>query len=288
LSVPNPNPMTRMIDASHDLTPRRLSLPAELHWLAPLEVDGLIRVGGDEDGGYVVPRPMIDDTDALISMGIGFSWEFERHFRALRPAVRIQAYDHTVSDRSFRKHLLLGVAGLLTGRVGLSEVSDRRRILRDYRRFFSREATHFRSRIHNRLDGPVDVDIATVFARAGAGRKFVKMDIEGSEYRVLDDVLTHADELVGMIVEFHDTDPLRPVFVRAMEHILREFEIVHLHANNWSPAAVDGLPEVLEVTFAKREYCGGTKRRTVLPLEGLDRPNRADAPDYRLEFAAPG
>lgn len=276
-----------MIDG-HGLPPRLLSLPPELHWLAPLEVDGLIRVGGDEDGGYVVPRRMIEDTDALISMGIGFNWEFERHFRALQPKARIQAYDHTVSDRSFHKHLILGIAGLLTGQVSLSEVSHRRRILRDFRRFFADEATHFRSRIHNRIDGPMDVDIATVFARAGAGRKFVKMDIEGTEYRVLDDVLARADELVGMIVEFHDTDPLRPVFVRAMEHILREFELVHLHANNWSATAVDGLPEVLEVTFAKRQYCEGTKRRTALPLEGLDHPNRADAPDYRLEFAGPG
>jgi hypothetical protein len=159
-----------MLDPPQDFPPRLLTLPPELDWLAPLEVEGLIRVGGDEDGGYVVPQRMIEDTDALISMGIGFSWEFERHFRALRPAVRIQAYDHTVSDGSFRKHVMLGVAGLLTGRVSVSEVLDRRRILREYRRFFSHEATHFRSRIHNRIDGPVDVDIATVFAHAEKGR----------------------------------------------------------------------------------------------------------------------
>ncbi len=273
-----------MLNSPDVPAPRLLTLPPALHWLAPVEVDGLIRVGGDDDGGYVIPRQMIEDSDALISMGVGFSWEFERHFRALRPSATIQAYDHTVSDRTFRKHVLLGIAGLLTGRVGPSEVANRHRIRRDYQRFYSREATHYQARIHNRIDGPVDVDIATVFARAGGGRKFVKMDIEGSEYRVLDDVLTHAGEMVGMVVEFHDTDPLRPVFVRAMEHILREFELVHLHANNWSAPAADGLPEVLEATFARREYCQGVTRRTVLPLAGLDRPNRADAPDYRLVF----
>ncbi len=129
------------------------------------------------------------------------------------------------------------------------------------------------------------MDIATVFARAGEGRVFVKMDIEGTEYRVLEDVVAYTDRILGMAIEFHDTGPLRPVFERTMEVVRRRFEIVHVHANNFMPLYRDGFPEALEITVARKDLGAGTRRRTGLPLPQLDRPNDPSRPDYRLTFA---
>ncbi|WP_291984371.1 hypothetical protein [Luteitalea sp.] len=268
-----------------------MSLPADLHvripeslsWLAPLEVDGLIRVGGEADGGYVVPAGLLRNAEVLVSMGLGHNWQFEKDVKALNRGVRIHVYDHTVSDRLFARQLLAEVAGLVAGRTSLATVRRRRLRLNDYRAFFGTEATHFRERIHDRCDSH-SVDIPTVLARAGTGRVFVKMDIEGGEYRVLEEVLSYADRILGLAVEFHDVGPLRPVFERVLEASRGRFEIVHVHANNFAPTYRDGFPEACEVTLARRDLVQGTKRRRTLPLADLDRPNDPRSPDYRLLF----
>jgi hypothetical protein len=247
-------------------------------------VEGLIRVGGDSDGGYVLPEALLCNADVLISMGLGHNWQFEKDARALNPAIRVQVYDHTVSEKVFTRQYIAEVAARLTGRVGRASVQRRRERLRDYRVFFGQEATHFQERIHDRQD-ELSVDIPTVFARAGPGRVFVKMDIEGTEYRVLDDVVSYADQILGLAIEFHDTGPLRLVFERTMEVLRRRFEIVHVHANNFIPPYRDGFPEALEITLARRDLVRGTRRRKELPLPELDRPNDPGRPDYRLAFS---
>jgi hypothetical protein len=260
-----------------------VQVPTSLGWLAPIEVEDLIRVGGSSDGGYVIPEALLREADVLISMGLGYNWQFEKDARVLNPAIRVHVYDHTVSEKLFNREYIAEVAALLTGKVGVAHVKRRRRRLRDYRAFFGTEATHFRERIHDRKDSD-SVDIPTVFARAGEGLVFVKMDIEGAEYRVLEDVVSQADRILGMAIELHDLGPLRLVFERTMEVVRRRFEIVHVHANNFMPLYRDGFPEALEITVARKDRVRGTRRRKELPLPELDRPNDPGRPDYRLTF----
>ncbi len=68
--------------------------------------------------------------------------------------------------------------------------------------------------------------------------------------------------------------PLRLLVVeRTMELVKRRFEIVHVHANNFTPPYRDGFPEALEITLARKDLVRGTLRRKALPLPELDRPN---------------
>lgn len=62
-------------------------VPPSLGWLAPLEVDDLIRVAGSSDGGYVIPKALLRDADALISMGHWYNWQFEEDARILNPSI---------------------------------------------------------------------------------------------------------------------------------------------------------------------------------------------------------
>ena len=73
--------------------------------------------------------------------------------------------------------------------------------------FFSdSDGTHFKQRIWpDNQDNSATID--DVFSRLPAGCPvFVKMDIEGSEYLVLDDLLRHSQNIVAMAIEFHDVD----------------------------------------------------------------------------------
>ena len=78
----------------------------ELNFLAPLIIDDLVRLGGGNvvgtnDGGYIIPQRIIDNSDFLISMGISHDWKLEEEWWARGSLRGIHAYDHTVSESFF-------------------------------------------------------------------------------------------------------------------------------------------------------------------------------------------
>ena len=46
----------------------------------PLNEYDLIRLGKDNDGGYLVEKESLAEAKSLISFGIAFDWSFEKHF----------------------------------------------------------------------------------------------------------------------------------------------------------------------------------------------------------------
>ena len=93
-----------------------------------------------------------------------------------------------------------------------AKAKERINVLASYLRFFKDDVKHYQNRIYNRIDSPVDITIEKVFSKTNASNILLKMDIEGSEYRVIDDVLNYSDRVSCMAIEFHDTHPFRLVF----------------------------------------------------------------------------
>jgi hypothetical protein len=265
-------------------TSAELIIPSSLSLLSPYIVDDLIRVGRENDGGYVIPKSLIAETRVLVSLGVSDDWSFDQHFKKLNPKIHIHAYDYTISKTVFRNRIAFGLIKLLTLKAPFGSLTHRINTFRSYNKFFTGKARHFEERIHNRIDRVYDVTLDRVFERTGSEHNFLKIDIEGSEYRIINDVVKHADKIVGMVIEFHDTDPLRAVFVEAIRTLQERFEIVHLHANNCGPVAGDGLPEVLELTFIKRSTRTTGERRITLPIPMLDSANDPNEVDYRMRF----
>jgi hypothetical protein len=63
----------------------------------PIELDDLIRVGHESDGGYVLPKRCIEKTDILLSFGISDDWSFEDYFTRKKKA-RVFSYDYSIKD----------------------------------------------------------------------------------------------------------------------------------------------------------------------------------------------
>ena len=118
----------------------------------------------------------------------------------------------------------------------------------------------------------------------------MQMDIEGAEYETLlatpDSVL---EKFRIILVEFHnfhhlDNKPFYNMVYATIEKIRERFEPVHLHANNYEKVSnVNGvlMPNVIEVTFLRKDRVRDNKRLRVLP-HVLDLPNNPQWADVEL------
>jgi hypothetical protein len=54
------------MSTGNSLATEMVHVPSSLWWLAPIEVEGLISVGSNSDGGYVLPGSLLRDADVMI------------------------------------------------------------------------------------------------------------------------------------------------------------------------------------------------------------------------------
>jgi len=269
----------------------RLKLPDSLQVLRPLHLENLVRLGKPADGGYVVPNHVLLSAKSLLSFGVGRDWSFERDLLAVNPNLTIHAYDHTVNERMFLASIFVGLSKFATRKMSIRDVAGRLMDYAAYRKiFFSSKGIHFRERVYNRNDRPTDTTVKQAFSRLGKETPvFVKIDIEGGEYRIIEDLLQFENLIPLLLIEFHDTCPFRELFLKKIDEILQSFEIAHIHGNNNDGMAEDRLPETLEITFLNKKYLPSERRalRAIFPIIGLDYPNNPSKPDYRLIFDYP-
>lgn len=206
----------------------------------------LIRVGGDGDGGYLVP----DDLAGVVA--------------CFSPGVsRIATFEAELARRGIVPYLAdYSVPGPPAGC----------------------EAMDFERKFLGTYESDVYTTLAAWVARhpqAAAGDLILQMDIEGAEYDVIaniDPALLARFRIV--IVEFHDLHCLAQPFAHTrIDGVLRKlhqsFAPVHLHPNNYGGiATIAGLriPRMLEVTYLRRDRCRQTIPRRDFP-HPLDRDN---------------
>jgi len=263
--------------------------------LRPRAVPGLVRLGNPlGDGGYVVPGWIVESTDVILTLGIGQEWTFEEHLRRLRPGAAIVGADHTVRAASIRwslrqariKH---GLNRLLGRTAKASRYAARIDRYRRYLRLFEAPSVHVEKAV-GPVASPATVTVDQLFDHIETDRPhrvLVSMDIEGSEYEVMTDLLEHHTAINMIVAEFHHIGRQRDAFERAITEAGRSFEIVHVHGNNCAPYNHDlDVPEVLEVTFVHRSLMPADAPYSAdeRPLPRLDVPNCPEAPDYALNL----
>ena len=69
----------------------------------PIALDDLIRLGDKQDGGYVISKRQIEQTETLISLGISGDWSFDTDFTKIKD-VYLYAYHYSISLELFRKY----------------------------------------------------------------------------------------------------------------------------------------------------------------------------------------
>lgn len=116
-----------------------------------------------------------------------------------------------------------------------------------------------------------------IFKEVGNDRIYLKIDIEGSEYRLLNTIVKYQNKITGIVMEFHDCDLHQNKIKKFIDQL--DLNLVHIHANNWGPLELDTyFPTVLELTFSK---FGEISDSAYLPHE-LDMPNNKNLSEINL------
>lgn len=228
--------------------------------LALLEIQsvtcGKIRIGGDNDGGYVMANDF-ERNRLAYSIGVGpqVIWDVDMANRGMT----IYQYDHTVpglpEEHPGFRYQPLGVG---------PDMSD-----------------------------PQLIPLEEMIRRnehVDEGNMLLKIDVEGAEWDVLDkmdhDILAKFDQIV---IEFHGLEYLSAKsFLDRCARVFRKLNFhhvpIHIHANNYGTTQViEGVfvPGVIELSYARRDRFTFSESEEIFPTD-LDQPCRPDQPDIFL------
>jgi hypothetical protein len=270
----------------------------DLKFLRPLSVGNKMRTGPANEGGYVVYKPSLYNTNMLISYGVGWDIRFEVDYYNLTNN-KIHMFDPTMFDKDFInwshcKRLLYQFRIRQLCNYMSFSYGWKKKIayLKKHDIWFHNEGIAAETKVKH-----------DTFARhliklnITAERILLKIDIEGNEYAVLNDSDFHKSlcNVELLIIEFHDLKNK----LRSLEFIIQklkeQFELVHIHGNNcgksftlYRDMSDLVFPDVIEMTFVRKE---SLSKEDILDSEmdypccGLDSPNSFLAPDFeRLTF----
>jgi hypothetical protein len=215
----------------------------------------LIRIGGEADGGYLVPNDL-DGIEYCFSPGVSNIADFESQ----------------LADRGIRSFMAdYSVASPPSMRPEFT----------------------FNRKYLGAVDDDVFTTLAAwkeKYLSAYEGEMILQMDIEGCEYEVLLNIPDSLPEQFRIvIVEFHHLDRLfEPYAFRlykmCFDKLLRFFQVAHLHPNNWDKVTrYEGIeiPNMVEFTFYNKKRAKPRGPAKTFP-HALDRDNVADKPPLVL------
>jgi len=234
----------------------------------------LIRIGKKNDGGYLVSKSDVEKSDILISLGISDDWSFEEDFQKIKE-VKIFAYDGSVSKKIFLKKIFYFILRLKFKRA-MSAVKT----FYSFYSFFKKKNNNFTKNFVgfdgvNKNRGHISLE--NVLNKNQEKNLFLKIDIEGSEYRILSTLLSMQKNISGLVIEFHDSDLHLEIIDNFIKNL--NLKLVHIHANNFCGITTDkNIPIVLELTFSRYSEL---LDQTVLPHD-LDMPNDKGSSEIEL------
>jgi hypothetical protein len=227
----------------------------------PKFVFDLLRIGRNNDGGYLVERNSIKQSKTLISFGIGNDWSFEVHFKSIKN-IKIFAYDYTVNNYFWSK--------------------QSKDLLMSFNNFFKNENENYFfakkiCKIGIKNYESFSLEIKDIFNSiefnyyGGEPPLFFKIDIEGQEYRILDDLVKYSKSIEGIVIEFHQVDLHLERIINFIKNI--NLQLCHVHANNFENCDKFNIPTTLELTFSKNPIKLKGEPTFPNPLDQKNNPN---------------
>tara|TARA_B100000953_G_scaffold105086_1_gene86090 strand:- start:111 stop:911 length:801 start_codon:yes stop_codon:yes gene_type:complete len=246
-------------------------------FLQPKKINTLKRIGGNNDGGYVIDKKNISNSDVLIGLGMSDNWSFEESFNSIN-SVPTYIYDETVSLKKFLKKCTKYIIRINKPKIFLHWLKTSY----NYIKFFQGNKFHCKTLVG--IDLPPDyISLSTILEKLKIEKfshVYLKIDIEGWEYRLLQDLILNSEIIEGLVIEFHDID----LHLDKIEEFIKKFplSLVHTHCNNYSPLNNNNMPLGIECTFS----CEPASNLLATNLPNIfDMPNNPLVEEYTLSFS---
>ena len=221
----------------------------------------LIRLGKDNDGGYVVPVIALQKAKALLGYGISddvsFEEQFSEHYKK-----ESYAFDCTIKNININNKL----CHFIPECIATNTVSKTN---------FSSFSQHLQTLHLNNT--PV----------------FVKMDIEGAEYDAFIDILKHVKNITGIALEIHFFNSLNEYnkAITLLSKLNQKFFLIHVHGNNCCKAKFTTknskgyIPKILELTYINKSLVNKANLASNQSHPTtMDLPNYPDKEDLAFEI----
>ncbi len=248
-----------------------------------VEINKLIRIGPNYDGGYIIHNETIKLTKKIITCGLNDDWKFEKKFKKLNTDCSVIAYDHTVNNdfwyKRFKKDIIHFFLLKKLSFIKIFKIFD----YIDYKRFFKDKNKHFQKKIVKNPEKENEMSMTDVLKKVDD--IILKVDIEGDEYEILSDITNNSQKIVSLIIEFHNLNKN----LSKIEKFINEnkfLSLIHIHANNFIDIDTNGNPNDIELTFVnnKKINVSNKKSEKSYPINGLDYKNFKRKNDIELKF----
>ena len=113
---------------------------------------------------------------------------------------------------------------------------------------------------------------------------FLKIDIEGSEYEIIEEIMNYHKQIRIIVIEFHDIISKVEEFEKLLILLKSKYSLIHTHINNNGTFNDDMIPNICEFTFISKVDFQGILKVDKIPLNGLDYPNNKLRMDFQIDF----
>jgi hypothetical protein len=213
----------------------------------------------------VVSRNALASTSRLISFGLGRDFSFEK---SIHESYEIPAtvYDHSVRRPS--KVMVIGFSLLKLIRKKSTRLQEYKSWLHGYNIFFVNSNLHIRKKVVLKQDKMNEISVSEIFDRThDLSSTYLKLDIEGNEYEIFEHLLDISQSFTGICIEFHEVELNFIFFKKIIETIRESHNLIFINANNYSIINNFDLPDVLEISFVRKDLDSDF---TVLSQEQID------------------
>ena len=257
-------------------------LPCELK-PSSVEIKYLIRIGPRNDGGYIIDKRIINNIENNLTLVLSDDWKFEKDFQKFNNKCKVYAYDHTVDKNFWYERLKKDLLNFIKlKKLRPKKILDIFKYF-EYRSFFKNNNVHIVKKIVNQIENVNEITFADTIKNLED--VLLKIDIEGDEYKILNDVIKNENKIICLIIEFHEVSKKLNEILK-FKNELKNLKLIHIHANNYAGIDENGDPNCIELTFLNSNKFSVDEKKSNLhyPVIGLDSSNMKRRKDLSLKF----
>ena len=253
----------------------------ELKHFQPFNYPNLVRRGSTNDGGYLLPSDV--SAQFLISLGLGDDWKFELDLIKHKQVSKFIVFDHSVTFLNLFKTLIKRKRRFKAFIYRLIV------LIRYFRDFTFLTKSHVKKKVtkFGSIENFGEISLNEIFKEFVVDPKstiILKIDIEGSEFDIIEQVLEFSSQTLVLIIEFHEILKQKDKFKTSLELLKSKFALIHTHVNNYGEIDEFSIPNVCEFTFINHNIHRENEKVSRLPRVGLDSPSTPGRPDPEVIF----